>query len=360
MKREERIERFRRALSAWYVRHKRDLPWRGKRDPYAVWVSEIMLQQTQVATVRPYFDRFMKRFPNVRALARASLDDVLKCWEGLGYYGRARNLHKAARRVARDFDGKLPRTTRELFTLPGVGRYTAGAIASIAFGLDEPVLDGNVTRVLCRVFRIRTPPKETKTQRKLWALARRVIPPGRAGTFNQALMDLGATVCTPRNPGCLVCPVRSLCLARAKGEEQQLPVRTPRRPLPHHEVAVAIVWKGGRILIDRRKPEGLLGGLWEFPGGRRRNSETLEACVVREVQEELNVTVRVRGPLATVKHAYTHFRITLSAFECDYVSGRPKAVGCAAWKWVTPGELDNYAFPTANRKVIAALRRRDG
>lgn len=358
MNQEERVKSLRRRLSAWYGRHGRDLPWRGTGDPYAVWVSEIMLQQTQVATVKPYFKRFMKRFPNVRALSRASLDDVLKCWEGLGYYGRARHMHKAAKRIVRDFDGKVPQTTQELLTLPGVGRYTASAIASIAFGRDEPVLDGNVTRVLCRAFRIRTPPRETNTQRKLWKLARKLMPPGRAGRFNQALMDLGATVCTPRNPGCLVCPLRTLCLARAKGEEQTLPLKAKRKPLPHHDVGVGIVWKGNRILIDRRKPEGLLGGLWEFPGGRRRRGETLEQCVVREIREELGVKVKVRRSLVTVKHAYTHFRITLHAFECDYVSGRPKAIGCAGWTWVELDKLDDYAFPTANRKVTAVLRAR--
>ena len=358
MNQDERMKLLRQKLSRWYARHGRDLPWRGTRDPYAVWVSEIMLQQTQVATVKPYFKRFMKRFPNVRVLSRASLDEVLKCWEGLGYYGRARNMHTAARRIARDFDGKVPQTTAELLTLPGVGRYTASAIASIAFGRDEPVLDGNVTRVLCRVFRIRTLPKETGTQKKLWKLARKLMPAGRAGRFNQALMDLGATVCTPRTPGCLVCPLRDLCGARARGEEQKLPVKAKRKPLPHHDVAVGIVWKGNRVLIDRRKPEGLLGGLWEFPGGRRRRGETLEQCVLREIEEELGVKVHVRRPLVTVKHAYTHFRVTLHAFECDYVSGRPKAVGCAGWKWVALDKLDDYAFPTANRRVMAALRAR--
>ena len=355
-RRSERIRRTRRRLRSWYARHARDLPWRRTRDPWAVWVSEVMLQQTQVATVVPYFERFMKRFADVPALARAPLDDVLKCWEGLGYYGRARNLHKAAKVVVDAFGGELPRAADELRRLPGVGRYTAGAIASIAFGCDEPVLDGNVTRVLCRVFRVRTAPKETATQKTLWSLARDLMPRGRAGEFNQALMDLGATVCTSRRPACPRCPLRGVCLARARGEETSLPVRTPRRPVPHWDVAVAVIRKRGRILIARRKPEGLLGGLWEFPGGKRRRNESLETCVVREVREELGLEVRIRRALVTARHAYTHFRVTLHAFECDHVSGRPRPTAADAWTWVRPDDLDDYAFPGGSRKIIDALR----
>jgi A/G-specific adenine glycosylase len=312
--------------------------------------------QTQVATVKPYYERFLKWFPDVRALARAPLDRVLKSWEGLGYYSRARHLHAAARQIDRQFGGELPRTMEQLLALPGIGRYTAGAIASIAFGLDEPVLDGNVTRVLCRVFLIARPPKDALTQKMLWDISRRLIPAGRASAFNQALMDLGATVCTPRNPACPKCPLKGICRARAEEMQGELPVKARRKPLPHQEIGAGIVWRNGRVLIDRRKSEGLLGGLWEFPGGKRLKGESLEECVVREVREELGVRVRVRSRLVTVKHAYTHFRITLHAFECDYISGRPRALGCTAWKWARPGELGRFAFPSANQKIIAALR----
>jgi len=354
-KRCDRREGIQAALLAWFRRTKRDLPWRRTRDPYAIWVSEIMLQQTQVETVRPYFSRFLHRFPDVQTLADASIEDVLKIWEGLGYYARARNLHRASGQIVREFRGELPRTVPELMKLPGIGRYTAGAIASIAFGRDEPVLDGNVTRVLCRVFRIRRPPKAASTQRRLWFLARRLIPAGKAGLFNQALMDLGATVCTPREPQCTRCPLRSFCLARRHSDQQRLPRRVRRKPLPHHDVVAAIIWKNGRVLIDRRKPDGLLGGLWEFPGGRREAGESLPDAVVREVREELGVRVRVLHPLTTVRHAYSHFRITLHAFECSYVSGRPRALGCAAWRWVPVDELHQYAFPRANHNILAIL-----
>ena len=356
MRQPERIEHIQGKLLRWYGRHQRTLPWRGVGDPYAIWVSEIMLQQTQVATVRPYYRRFLRRFASVRKLAKAPLADVLKAWEGLGYYGRARNLHRAAKQIVKDFAGKLPHTAPELINLPGIGRYTAGAIASIAFGLDEPVLDGNVTRVLCRVFRVRTNPKESATQKKLWSLARRLVPPGKADLFNQALMDLGAIVCTPRRPDCLHCPLKTLCLAYKHNQQEALPVKVKRAPLPHHDIGVGIVWKNGKILIDQRKPEGLLGGLWEFPGGKVKEGETLPACVCREVREELAIRVRVGALLLTVKHAYSHFKITLHVYHCTWLSGRPQALACIDWKWVTVEALEKYAFPSANKKIIARLK----
>jgi len=349
------IPRIRAALTRWYRRHSRDLPWRGTAGPYPVWLSEIMLQQTQVATVIPYYERFLKRFPTVRALARARLDSVLKAWEGMGYYTRARNLHAAARQVVAEFDGRLPRSVKELRRLPGIGRYTAGAIASIAFGLDEPVLDGNVTRVLSRLFAIRKDVTGPATQRKLWALAESLLPKGKASMFNQAMMDLGATVCVPRGPRCEQCPLRKVCRAKAKGIQDNLPVKRKAKPVPHYEIGAAIVRRAGTILIAQRKPEGLLGGLWEFPGGKREPDETLEECAVRETREETGVNAKVLRPLAVVKHAYSHFRITLHAFECRYLSGRTRALGCAAWKWVAPKNLKRYAFPRANRKIIEAI-----
>ena len=360
MKRQDRIRAVPTPLLAWYRRHRRDLPWRRTRDPYAIWVSEIMLQQTQVATVMPYFERFIAAFPDVRALAEAPLGQVLKQWEGLGYYSRARNLHRAAKRITREHGGRLPATAEALRALPGIGPYTAGALASIAFGLDEPVLDGNVARVLCRVFRIRANPRAAPTQGKLWRLARRLIPKGQAGLLNQALMDLGATVCLPRGPRCAVCPLAALCLARAHGEQAALPVKARSRPVPHYDVAAGVIRRGRHILIDRRPPEGLLGGLWEFPGGKRKAGETLEACLRREVREEVGIEVRIERPFMTVRHASTHFRITLHVFACRHVRGRTRALGCAEVRWVTLDALDDYAFPAANRRIIEALRRSSG
>ena len=353
-----RFRRIRGALVRWYNRRRRDLPWRRTSDPYAIWISEIMLQQTQVATVIPYYERFLKRFPNAASLAAAGEQTVLKLWEGLGYYSRARNMRRAAKIIVKDFAGELPASPAELRGLPGIGRYTAGAIASIAFGLDEPVLDGNVTRVLCRVFRVRGNPKQARTEKRLWQLAGDLLPRGKAGLFNQALMDLGATICVPRKPLCPTCPLRHTCEAHPRGEQEKLPMKVKRRPVPHYEIAAGVIRHNGRILIARRKPEGLLGGLWEFPGGKREQGETLEECVVREAREEVQVNVCVTRPLTVVRHAYSHFRITLHAFECQYLSGRPRAVNCAAWRWVAPGQLDRFPFPTANRKIFDALLRR--
>jgi A/G-specific adenine glycosylase len=351
----QRLQTVRRKLSAWYGRHRRELPWRRTTDPYAVWVSEGMLQQTQVATVRPYWARFLRRFPDAAALAAAEPDEVLKLWEGLGYYTRARNLHRAAREVVRRHGGRLPGSVAALRRLPGVGRYTAAAIASIAFGAQEPVLDGNVVRVLARVFRVVGDPRSAAAQRRLLRLAQRLLPRGGAGRFNQALMDFGATVCAPRRPRCARCVLRACCRAAARGEQDRLPQRAPRRPLPHHTVVAAVIRKRGRVLIDRRRPQGLLGGLWELPGGKVEPGESLADALRREVREEVGVEVAVGDELVTVRHAYTHFRITLHAFLCRPLRGRARAIDCAAVRWVRPGELRDYAFPRANQRVLDAL-----
>lgn len=340
----------------WFDENARDLPWRRTRDPYAIWISEIMLQQTQVATVGPYYERFMRRFPTVEKLARARLDSVLKLWEGLGYYSRARNMHKAAREIVTRFNGHLPADKDELLSLPGIGAYTAGAIASIAFGRREPVVDGNVIRVLCRLFRIQADPKKATVQKEIWALAQWLLPVSGVGDFNQALMELGSEVCVPRTPRCETCPLKRQCRARLHGDETTLPVRTPKKKVPHYTVVVGVIYKKGRILIDKRKPEGLLGGLWEFPGGKKQRGETLQQALRREVREELGVRIRIRGPLATVNHAYSHFRIRLHAFACTYVAGTPKCISCTDFKWVRSNDLDRYAFPAANGKIIRALR----
>lgn len=345
-----------RSLLRWFDKNARDLPWRQTCDPYAIWISEIMLQQTQVVTVRPYYGRFMRRFPTVEKLARARLDSVLKLWEGLGYYSRARNMHKAAKEIVSRFGSRVPMNKGDLLSLSGIGAYTAGAIASIAFGQREPVVDGNVTRVLCRLFRIQADPKKTAVQKEIWSLAERLLPASRVGDYNQALMELGSEVCLPRTPCCDLCPLNRTCQGRLHGDEATLPVRSPKKKIPRHTVVVGVIHKKGRILIDKRKPEGLLGGLWEFPGGKKERRETLEEALQREVREELGIRIRIARRLVTVDHAYSHFRIRLHAFECTYVSGTPRCVSCTAIKWVRPTDLKRYAFPAANGKIIQALR----
>jgi len=317
-----------------------------------------MLQQTRTETVRPYFERFLRRFPTVHRLARARLDTVLKLWEGLGYYGRARNLHEAAGIIVRAHGGELPADRDALRKLPGVGRYTAGAVASIAFGADVPVLDGNVTRLLCRAFRIRQDCRAPAVQDRLWRLARDLIPRGRAGTFNQAMMELGSTICRPRRPRCSDCPLADACEARVHGEQEKLPVRRPHRSLPHRRAVAGIIRKRGRILIDKRRPEGLLGGLWEFPGGKCEPGESPQDALRREVREEVGVRAEVREHFITVRQSYSHFHLILHVYDCRWVSGRARAIDCAAVKWVRPEELGRYAFPAANQKVVASLNTR--
>jgi A/G-specific adenine glycosylase len=339
----------------WFERDARDLPWRRKRTPYRVWLSEMMLQQTQVDTVIPYFKRFVARFPTVKALAAAPLDEVLKVWEGLGYYARARNLHRAAQIVSREWGGRFPKTVEGLIQLPGVGRYSAGAIASLAFGVDAPVLDGNVIRVLCRVFVIERDPREPKVRDELWSLAESLLPKGQAGKFNEALMEFGATVCLPRSPRCDACPIRSMCAARKRGIQEQVPVRRVKKITPHYDVTAAVIHRNGRILIAQRPHDGMLGGLWEFPGGKCEPGEPLADCLRREIREELELEIEVGQSITSVKHAYSHFRITLHAFECRVVSGRPKPIGVADFKWVRMSELDRFAFAVTDRKIIRAM-----
>lgn len=352
----QRAQSIAAAVLAWYRKHKRDLPWRrDAHDPYRVWISEILLQQTQVASVIPYYARFIARFPNVQVLANAKLDDVLKTWEGAGYYARARNLQRAAQEIVARFDGNVPSTVAELLTLPGIGRYTAGAVASIAFKRNAAVVDGNVARVVCRYFNIASDITKSKARKELWEITEALLPRGHAGDFNQALMELGATVCAPRHPHCPACPLKRGCLARQKSIQEKLPAKRAKKKIPHHQIAVGVIWKRGKLLIAQRKADALLGGLWEFPGGHQEQHETLANCVAREVREELGIKVKVEDELATVDHAYSHFSITLHAFRCRWQSGRPRALGCAKWKWVAPRELSDYAFPSANRKVIATL-----
>ena len=343
-------------LLHWYDEAAADLPWRRTKDPYHVWLSEIMLQQTQVATVIPYFERFLVAFPTVQALAQAPLDDVLKLWEGLGYYSRARNLHRAAQMIAGDLDGVFPQTADGLQNLPGVGRYTAGAIASIAFNQVAPVLDGNVIRVFARLADLEADVTQADTRAQLWQIAERLVPMTRPGDYNQALMELGRTICKPRNPLCGECPVQAHCLAYAHGTQDERPVKTARAATPHYDVAAGVIWNDeGKLLIAQRPLDGLLGGLWEFPGGKQEAGETLPECLQRELQEELAITVDVGELFTVVRHGFTHFKITLHAFTCRYASGPPQTIGVRDFAWVTPDELAQYSFGKADREVIAAL-----
>jgi A/G-specific adenine glycosylase len=354
----ERAQLAERLLAWWDAGHS-DLPWRGTRDPYAIWVSEIMLQQTQVTAVRPYYTRWMTRFPTVQALAAASVDEVLKLWEGLGYYSRARNLHAAAKTVVHEWHGRFPPTAADWMKLKGVGRYTAGAIASIAFDEPAPVVDGNVIRILSRLTDLPDDVTQTATKNGLWRLAAELVPVQRPGDYNQALMELGQQVCLPARPLCRLCPLAELCQARQRGTQWERPVRPPRPNTPHVDVVAAVIWhreEGGRFLIAQRPLGGLLGGLWEFPGGKLEAGETHPAALQREIAEELGMEIVVGDFLTEVKHAYTHFRITLHAFHARHIAGLPQNIGVAAHAWVTLPDLEQYPFAVTDQKIIAALK----
>ena len=346
---------FQRLLLAWYRRNRRDLPWRRTTDPYHILLSEFMLQQTQVETVTPYYCRFLKRFPTLQSLAAAPLPDVLKAWEGLGYYARARNLHRAARQIVERFDGTVPGTYDGLASLPGFGPYTTAAVLSIAFDRNHAVLDGNVIRVLCRLFGIAEDVSQTRVKNRLWELAGTLLPKEDAGNYNQAIMELGATVCRPRSPDCAVCPLPALCTACQSGSPGSLPHKPPRKARPHHTLSVGIVWRNGDLLIARRPENGLLGGLWEFPSVRLEKGETLQDACIRGVREETGVRVKIETRFRTVKHAYTHFSVTIHAFQCAYQSGPARPLDCEEVCWVPPDELSAYAFSRANRKLIEPL-----
>ncbi|MDX1420348.1 MAG: A/G-specific adenine glycosylase [Rubricoccaceae bacterium] len=357
-------QHFRGTLLDWFERVRRPLPWRaedadGRRDPYRVWLAEVMLQQTRVDTAWPYFERFTQAFPTVEALAAADLDAVLKQWEGLGYYSRARNLHRAARVVVEAHGGRIPDTEAAVRALPGVGDYTAAAVLSLAFGRPFAVLDGNVVRVLARVFAVAADAKKGPTRRALQAVADRLLDRTRPGAFNEAVMELGATVCTPKAPACGRCPLRPVCAAAAEGDPERYPVTAKKPPVPHHDVVVGVVEDAaGRVLIQRRPEDALLGGLWEFPGGKRGPGEALAEACRRELREELGIEVEVGEPFAPIAHAYTHFRITLYAFRCRLTAGEPVSASEQPLAWVGVEALDDYAFPRANRRLIEALRDR--
>ena len=350
------MSRFSKIILDWYARNKRELPWRGHPDPYVVWVSEIMLQQTRVEAVIPYFKRWMDRFPSVRELAASSEQEVLSLWEGLGYYGRARNLYKAARIVVDKSGGELPHDLIALRLLPGIGRYTVGAIASMAFGMDVPTLDGNIRRVFARVFDVAETADAAAGEALLWALAEKHLPKGQAGDYNQALMDLGATLCLPRTPSCLLCPLSELCKARRLGLQDKRPVLKPKHEVPHYTVTAAVLQRDGKILLAKRPSKGLLGGMWEFPGGKVEKGEGLEACLAREIREELGAEIQVTEVFGIYRHAYTHFRITLHAFLCQLTAGEPKPVETAGLVWVVPAELSNYPMGKVDRQIAGRLQ----
>jgi len=352
-------------LLPWFLKNARALPWRRNRTPYRVWVSEIMLQQTRVDQVVPYYLRWMKAFASWKALACAPQSDVLKLWEGLGYYSRARNLHAAAKVIAGEYGGDLSKGWRQsgqplevfLKKLPGIGTYTAAAIASLAFNADAAVVDGNVIRVLSRLFAFGGDTKSAGGKKQMQAWADTLLVKERSGEFNEAMMELGALVCLPKNPKCPDCPMRRVCSAFAGGFPEKFPVMEKKKKVPHIVVGAAVTMnRKGEVLIAQRKQDDMLGGLWEFPGGKQEPGETIEECITRELEEELGIKTAVGSHFMVVKHAYSHFTMTMHVHFAKIISGRPRPIHCADYAWVKISGLGKYAYSKADLLVVEKLQ----
>lgn len=340
--------RLRERLLAWYRKNRRSLPWRQTRDPYRIWVSEAMLQQTQVATVIPYYEKFLKQFPTVEALSGAPVSDVLEIWAGLGYYSRAKNLHAGARTVVERFEGKVPAEENSLREIPGIGRYTAGAIASIAFDRPAPIVDGNVARVLCRYLGITRDPRLPEVQRRLWRLSAELVPGPSPGDFNQSMMELGATVCLPRGPLCARCPVAAGCVARRKNWQDRIP--PPRRSAPRKKIRYlcAILRKKDSVLLARRPLTGLLPGLWEFPGGEGKNLKQL-------LRDRLGIPVEEVRPAAAVRQILSHRELEIRAFHCRWKGTAACGSGYSEIRWVRLQQLPGVGLTAGMAELARRL-----
>ena len=343
-------------LLDWFNLNARILPWRQNPQPYRIWIAEIMLQQTRVDTVIPYFNRWMEEFPDIRSVAQADQVDVLRVWEGLGYYARARNLHQAAQIIQEKYHGELPKKPEELRSLPGIGEYSANAIASIAFNVDLPTLDGNISRVLARLIALEAPVQDKTSRQTLLNFASTLLPIGHAGEFNQALMELGALVCLPHKPHCDQCPLIENCQSFTKGVQEKIPQKLSKKNLPHITATAGVIWQNHRVLIAQRPPKGLLGGLWEFPGGKLEDGETLEDCLLRELKEELDLPVEIDKKIAVYQHTYTHFRITLHAYCCHPLTHpMPKPKIQQAFYWVATSELSQFPMGKIDRQIAQSI-----
>ena len=335
---------FSARLIDWQVRHGRhDLPWQKTRDAYRIWLSEIMLQQTQVTTVIPYYARFLDRFPRVDVLAQAPVDAVLELWAGLGYYARARNLHRCAQLIVAEHGGEFPRDANAIAQLPGIGRSTAAAIAAFAFGTRAAILDGNVKRVLARCFAIEGFPGAAQTERQMWSLAESLLPSSRIEAYTQGLMDLGSTLCTRRQPFCGACPMHELCLARRSGRQAELPVAKPRKILPERATALMLLTDGQRVLVERRPPAGIWGGLLSLPEGCADDSEVFvrrHGCRLVDTQA-----------LPPLKHTFTHFRLNIETLLCR-VEVTPHRVCEAGEQWLAYTAIESAALPTPIRRLL--------
>lgn len=351
------IKKIQRSLLFWFETNQRSLPWRKTYAPYHIWISEIMLQQTQMDRGVDYFEKWMRRFPDIKSVAKAGEEEILKLWEGLGYYSRARNIRKTAFLLVEKHGGILPDNHSTLLTLPGIGRYTAGAIMSLAFNQDFPVVDANVERLFSRLFDLDRPIKEKDTQRFIWEKAQEFIPSGKARFFNQALMELGALLCLPKNPKCDYCPVTEHCLSFKNGTMNDRPLTNPvKKSIPIY-MATGVLVYDKKLFIQKRPENGVWANLWEFPGGRIEKGETPEKALAREYMEETEFTIRSIQKIITIKHNYMHYRVTLHCFHCRLAKGAATPILHAAqeYRWVPLEELHNFAFPAGHRELIKII-----
>ena len=358
------LKKFRRSVSAslipWFEVHQRNMPWRRNRTPYRVWISELMLQQTRVSQATPYYLRFMRQFPSLKKLAEANLEDVLKAWEGLGYYSRARNLHKAANIIQNQYGGRFPQDPEKIASLPGVGPYTTAAIGSLAFNLNLAVVDGNVIRVLSRLFAIKLDIALHSSKQEFQTLADALLIKGRAGIFNEAMMELGAMVCLPQRPDCISCPMKHVCKANYEESQDQYPVKQKKKKVPHLVVGAAVVKnEDGTVLVAQRREDQMLGGLWEFPGGKQEGDESIFECVIRELKEELGIDVELNDKIMCVHHAYSHFTMEMHIFWARIQSGNPRAIECKNFKWIALTDIRSLPFSKADLKVIDEITEAD-
>ncbi len=332
------------------------MPWRTTKVPYHIWISEVMLQQTQVDTVIPYFNRFIAKFPTLQSLANADTQEVLKAWEGLGYYSRARNLQKAAKQLYYEHHSQFPTSYEHIQKIPGIGPYIGAAITSIAFGNPVPVVDGNVLRVFTRLWGLTDDIRLPKVRDQIFNQLTPFIQKSNPSDFNQGIMELGALICKPKNPECVSCPISDHCTAFLEQKTNQLPFKSKKAPPPHHHIAVGVIWKDNKILIGKRKESQMLGGLWEFPGGKQEKNESLHQTAIREIREETGLDVEILSEYPKIKHTYTHLKITLHAYNCRIIAGRPQPRSATELKWIDLSEVKHHPFPKANINLLEHIK----
>ena len=342
---------FTQKVISWYLKNKRPLPFRKSKDPYKIWLSEIMLQQTQVKTVLPYYKRWIKKFPTLKTVSLSNIDRLLKLWEGLGYYKRCINFYKASKIVINDYNGKIPDRKKEFLALPGVGEYTASAVLSIAFSKPFPVLDGNVKRVMSRIIGLKK--LSHFNLRKINKNLELLICKSRPGDFNQGLMEIGALICKPINPKCNKCPINENCYALRKGYPENFPAKSMRKLRPQYDVVVAIIWRGNKFYIQKRNPDKMLGGLWEFPGGIVNKGEDPKIILKHKVLKECGTDLNILKEAGIVDHAFSHFSIRLHGYFCSEKKLLIKE--SATRKWIHKRNIKYYTFPKANHKLFRQL-----